>query len=577
MKMKLRTILPCIILWALAPAHAQTPPADPGVPHMERRGAATQLIVDGKPFLALSGELSNTISSNLEYMKTVWPILASKVHLNTVLTGMAWSWVEPEEGKYDFSIADAAIENARQNNVHIVWLWFASWKNGISSFAPPWVKADQERFPRAQIADGKSVEVLSTLGENNREADARAFAALMRHTREVDTTHRVIMVQLENEVGLIGDSRDRSPLGNEAFAKPVPAELMACLQKNKNNLLPEFRRIWEAAGFKTSGSWEEVFGKGPGKADEIFMGWNYSRYVGRVAESGKKEYPIPMFVNAWIVQPTDNVPGDYPSGGPQDHMHDIWRAGGPQIDMLCPDIYLPNFVELTARYSRSGNPLFIPESAGDLRGAANAFYAIGQHNAVGYSSMGIDSMARLTVEGPDFFGEATAGLPPIEARPLPMAYATLGQLAPFILEHQSSGTIAAASVNKQNPNMRIKLGDYILNVTVQRDPRTYSVVPDLTGYGIFMLEGPNDYLMAGNNIEVTFTPGTPGPPIAGLAWQESGRFENGRWIRDHILGGDDSVLRYDMVTVAAMNQSGSGVRLTAGERGIQKVRIYRYR
>jgi len=118
------------------------------------------------------------------------------------------------------------------------------------------------------------------------------------------------------------------------------------------------------------------------------MGWNYSRYIDHVAEAGKKEYNIPMYVNAWIVQPTDNVPGDYPSGGPQDHMHDIWRAGGPHIDLLCPDIYLPNFVELTARYSRSGNPLFVPESAGDLRGAANAFYAIGQHNAIGYSSMG---------------------------------------------------------------------------------------------------------------------------------------------------------------------------------------------
>jgi GH35 family endo-1,4-beta-xylanase len=128
---------------------------------------ATQLIVDGKPFLALSGELNNTISSNLEYMKTVWPMLAKRVHLNTVLTGMAWNWIEPEEGKYDFSIADAAIENARQNNVRIAWLWFASWKNGLSSFAPPWVKANQERFPRAQITDGKSVEVLSTLGENN--------------------------------------------------------------------------------------------------------------------------------------------------------------------------------------------------------------------------------------------------------------------------------------------------------------------------------------------------------------------------------------------------------------------------
>ena len=577
--MRLRAFFCCMILWAsgLMPAFSQTMPSDASIPHLEKRGLATQLIVDGKPYLALSGELANTLSSNLEYMKTVWPMLANRVHLNTVLTGMCWAWVEPEEGKYDFSIADAAIESAKQNNVRIVWLWFASWKNGLSSFAPPWVKANQERFPRAQITDGKSVEVLSTLGENNREADARAFAALMRHTREVDTTHRVIMVQLENEVGLIGDSRDRSALGNAAFAKPVPKELMDYLQKNKDNLLPEFRKIWEAAGFKTSGTWEEVFGKGPAKADEVFMGWNYARYVNRVAEAGKKEYPIPMFVNAWIVQPTDNVPGDYPSGGPQDHMHDIWRAGGPQIDMLCPDIYLPNFVELTARYSRSGNTLFVPESKGDINGAANAFYAIGQHHAIGYSSMGIESMGRLTIEGPDFFGEATASLPPIEARPLPMAYATLGQLAPFILDHQTKGTIAAASVNKQNPLMHVKLGDYTLNVSLQRDPRTYNVVPDLTGYGIFMLEGPNDFLMAGNNIEVTFTPNTSGPPVAGIAWQESGRFENGKWNRIRILGGDDSVLRYDMVTVAAMGQSGSGVRLTAGERGIQKVKVYRYR
>jgi hypothetical protein len=102
-------------------------------------------------------------------------------------------------------------------------------------------------------------------------------------------------------------------------------------------------------------------------------------------------------------------------------------------------------------------------------------------------------------------------------------------------------------------------------------------VPDLTGYGIFMLVGPDEYLMAGDNLQITFTPHTPGPPIAGLAWQESGRFENGQWVRTRIMGGDDSVLRYDMVTVAAMGQSGSGVRLTAGERGIQKVKVYRYR
>jgi hypothetical protein len=50
-----------------------------------------------------------------------------------------------------------------------------------------------------------------------------------------------------------------------------------------------------------------------------------------------------------------------------------------------------------------------------------------------------------------------------------------------------------------------------------------------------------------------------------------------KWIRNHIPGGDDSVLRDDMVTAAAMNQSGSRVRLTAGERGIQKVKVYRYK
>ena len=244
-------------------AYAQTRPVDPAVPHLEKRGAATQLIVDGRPFLVLSGEMANTASSNSEYMKVVWPTLANRAHLNTVLTGVSWDWIEPQEGKYDFRYVDEAIENAKRYNVRIVWIYFASWKNGISSFAPVWVKANQERFPRAQVRNGKTVEVLSTLSENNWQADARVFAALMRHVREVDTTHRCIMVQVENEVGMLGDTRDRSPLAEAAFTKPVPKELMDYLQKHKDTLLPEFRKVWEAAGFKTSGTWEEVFGKGP--------------------------------------------------------------------------------------------------------------------------------------------------------------------------------------------------------------------------------------------------------------------------------------------------------------------------
>jgi hypothetical protein len=307
------------------------------------------------------------------------------------------------------------------------------------------------------------------------------------------------------------------------------------------------------------------------------MGWNYSRYIDHVAEAGKREYPIPMYVNAWIVQPADKGPGDYPSGGPQDHMHDIWRAGAPHLDMLSPDIYLPDFIGLTARYSRNGNPLFIPESSGDIHGAANAFYVIGQHNGMGYSSMGIDSVGRMLGRAAGSPELRASEMPDIENLPLPMAYRTLAQIAPMILEHQSSGTIAAASVDKANPDVQVKVGDYLLDVGLPRNFRALSVVPDLTGYGIFMQVGPDEFYLAGNNLQVAFTPATPGPPIAGLAWQECGRFEGGKWVATRYLAGDDSVLRYDMAVVAGMNQSGSGVRLTAGARGIQRVKLYRYK
>jgi hypothetical protein len=584
-----------ILLCSLAlVARAQNKPADSGVPHnsaapanaaaahsaaaphLEKRGQATQLIVDGKPFLALAGELSNTVSSDTERMKTVWPVLANKVHMNTILTGVSWDWIEPEEGKYDFRLVDQLIASARQYNVRIVWLWFGSWKNGLSSFAPAWVKAAQDRFPRAQIRGGKTIEVLSTLSAENLRADCRAFAALMKHTREVDTTHRVIMVQLENEVGVLGDSRDRSSAADEAFAKPVPRELMDYLAKHREDLLPEFKQVWDAAGARTSGTWEEVFGKGA-HADEIFMGWNYSRYINSVAEAGKKEYSIPMYVNAWIVQPEDKGPGDYPSGGPQAHMHDIWRAGAPHVDLLCPDIYLPDFPGILARYGRSGNQLFVPESAGDVRGAANAFYAIGQHHAIGYSPFGIDNLARLMTSNPDAPQPTGARAPDVESLPFSVAYKTLAQLAPSILEHQAKGTIAAASLNRQNPDQQIKLGDYILNVGLPRNRRSPNVVPDVTGYGIFMATGADEYLLAGDNLQITFTPSTPGPPIAGIARQENGHFENGKWVVTRYLAGDDSVLRYDIAAVADMGQSGSGVRLTAPDRGIQRVKLYRYR
>ncbi len=223
--MKLRTLFYSTLAcsFALVAGQAKGGPASTNssseIPHLRKQGTATQLIVDGKPFLALAGELGNNTATSLEYMKPVWPKLVD-TKLNSVLAAVSWAQIEPEEGKFDFHVLDGVIREARNHNLRLVLLWFASWKNGQSSYAPDWVKRDFERFPRAQNAAGRSIELLTPFSEANRDADARAFAALMRHVKAVDgRQHTIIMVQVENEIGM-PDSRDHSPLATKAYEGP---------------------------------------------------------------------------------------------------------------------------------------------------------------------------------------------------------------------------------------------------------------------------------------------------------------------------------------------------------------------
>ena len=198
--------------------------------------------MDGKPFLILGGELHNSSSSNLEYMRPIWERLVA-LKLNCVLAAVSWELIEPEEGRFDFTLVDGLIQDARRYDLRLIFLWFGSWKNGMSSYIPPWVKQDYRRFPRIKIRDGQTVEVLSTLAEANWQADARAFTALMRHIRQVDgNDHTVIMIQVENEVGVLGDSRDRSETANRAFANQVPPALIDQLQQHRHELGVELRR-----------------------------------------------------------------------------------------------------------------------------------------------------------------------------------------------------------------------------------------------------------------------------------------------------------------------------------------------
>ena len=397
----------------------------------------------------------------------------------------------------------------------------------------------------------------------------------MRHVKEVDgREHTVVMIQVENEVGMHGDTRDRSALANTAFEGPVPKELMDYLQAHKDTLIPEFRQVWEKAGFKTSGTWEEVFGKNIA-TDEIFMAWQYARYVGRVAELGKAEYPIPMFVNAALMRQGSIADAvgkkqdpaapvrSFNSGGPMDDVMDVWRAGAPKIDILGPDAY-GNYVEFCARYTRSGNPLFIPESLNGLVGAARVLYAFGRHDAIGFSAMG--AVERSNAPDTDLIG----------------AYDLIGQLTPLILEHQGKGEMSAVLLSPDDPPQQIRVGNYTLEAAFMKPrvaplTKATEIPPNTFASAIFIAAGPDEYYVAGSGVILTFSPDTPGPPLAGLASVEEGSFVNGRWEPGRKMAGDSTDEGGSIRIPWAPGSWVPVYRQRSSPDAIQHVTLYRYR
>lgn len=367
------------------------------IPYLKTVNGQKVLMVHDRPFVMLSGEVRNSSSSSTEYMEPIWKKL-KRLKLNSVLLPISWQLIEPEEGKFDFSLVDGLLQQAREYGMKIGFLWFGSWKNAQCFYAPEWVKLDKQRFRRAEIVKGKPFlrlenlwdmpySTLSAFCEETKKADAKAFGRLMVHLREVDSEENtVIMVQVENETGFLGSARERSDLADARFAEPVPQGLVDYLLEHKDTLAPDIR---ESVENHTSGNWETVFGSA---AEEVFSAYHVASFVETVAKAGKDRYPLPMAVNCWLEQSMDAKPGEYPSGGPVARMMEVWKYAAPSIDIYAPDIYLPNFDEICQRFTKLRNPLFIPEAAGHSLAAVRQLYVIGHHHGMCYSPFAIEEL-----------------------------------------------------------------------------------------------------------------------------------------------------------------------------------------
>lgn len=492
-------------------------PAEAPIPKLVTRNGRHALLVDGEPFLILGAQVNN--SSNYPgVLPQVWPAV-EYVGANTVMVPVAWEQVEPREGQFDFSFLDTLLQQARERDLRLVLLWFATWKNNSPNYAPAWVKLDNARFPRVIDPDGKVLNSLSPHAPATLQADRKAFARLMRHLKQVDPQRTVIAVQPENEPGTYGSARDFSPLAQKVFDGPAPEALVKGLGKQ-------------------AGTWRAAFGR---DADEIFHAWHVARFIDQVAAAGKAEYPLPMYVNAALRDPFEpGLPGQYESGGPTDNVLDVWKLAAPRIDWLSPDIYMREWEKYTAvldRYARQDNALFVAETGNDVPFARYFFAALGRQ-AIGWSPFGIDYTRYSNWPlGARRINEETLA-------PFKLNYALVRPAMRVIAKAASEGQVHGVAEQPGQPEQQLRLNAR-WNATV-----TYGVPqfwfqgeppgnPQPSGAALIVELGTDEFLVTGYHARVTIHPADASVRMI-YDRVEEGSYEGDRWQFLRVWNGDQT-------------------------------------
>jgi uncharacterized protein DUF5597/glycosyl hydrolase family 35 len=487
-------------------------------PRIEQKDGRYALIVDGHPYLILGGQIHNSSAWPSE-LPQVWKSMEA-LHANTVEAPVYWEQLESQEGQFDFTNVDQLVEGARAHNLHLVFLWFGTWKNGNMHYVPAWVKNDPKRFPHVIRPDGEPIDVLSANSLNTLEADKAAFVALMRHLKQIDgELHTVLMVQVENESGNIGSIRDNSEAANQEFAGPVPSDLLAAAKKQPGN-------------------WNQVFGA---EADETFQAYHQAKYINEIAAAGKREFNIPCYINVWIDAPAAELPQRqldtpgiaYPSGGAVQKMIWLWRAMAPSIDMIGPDLYTTNspFYRATlAAYHRADNPLWIPETGRDDSFGKFFFYALGD-GAIGFSPFGVDQTG-WNILGDTPWKSHSAN------------FELLGPMSREIARAEFDGKLKTAVEEPGQATQELDFGEWQATVSFgfpQPDGRPAPGTKDAHGTALVAQLGPNEFLVTGFDASVVFhLPGKLPWIRSQIVTAEQGTYEDGAWKPLRLWNGDET-------------------------------------
>lgn len=487
-------------------------------PRIVKENGRYALLVDGHPYLVLGGQIHNSSAWPSE-LPQVWESMAA-LHANTVEAPVYWEQLEAQEGHFDFSNVDAIVDGARAHNLHVVLLWFGTWKNGNNHYVPEWVKTDTKRFPRVIRADGEPIDVLSPISQHTLAADKASFVALMHHLKEIDADqHTVIAVQVENEAGNIGSVRDSSAEANRMFAGPVPADMLA-------------------AAHKQAGTWSQVFGS---DADELFQVYYQSKYINTIVAAGKAEFGIPCYINVWIDYPASELPQRqlempgiaYPSGGAVQKVVGLWRALAPAIDMIGPDIYTDDsqfYRETMHAYNRPDNALWIPETGRSDSFAKFFFYAIGE-GAICFSPFGVDQSGWNILGDEKWTAHARN-------------FALIGPMDREIARLEFEGKLKTAVEEPGQATQEIDFGDWQATVSFgfpQYDGRRAPGTKDFHGAAVIAQLGPDEFLVTGVDASVTFhLAGKPAWMHSQILTAEQGQYENDTWKALRILNGDET-------------------------------------